>query len=247
MLRRGIHSELFLLAYAKPESGYGIARRHQDTIRRPDTSKTSKALDRLEESGYLYLKNKKYYPNFEKLSYELFRYLNSKDIKLDEIESKFFKRLIEENLFFMFLGQDTLYRILIQPTRIHHIDALQIICSHVGMMCTQIARSRKMNISILTEDAKRKSISKISEEFDIDILDANKEIETIFKGSKFIRKKKIDAAKSIDDPMKSLVLGIAILEKAPLSMLEKLEHLWENHDGFKIGASVHDPVKALFS
>jgi|APSaa5957512535_1039671.scaffolds.fasta_scaffold107946_1 hypothetical protein len=234
LLRRGIHSELFLLAYVMPDTGYGIAKRHQDTKKRPDTSKTGKALERLEKADYLYLKNKKYYPNIEKLSYDLLEYLDSEGIELDVVESKLIKEILEQNSFFMLLGMDTLYRILTQPTRIHHIDALQVISNHIGMMCTFGLIPEKNNKKTINK-TKRKSISNISKELDTDIQIINKKMETSIKGSKSIRKKKMESVNNLGNSIKGLILGSNILDKASTSTLKKLENLWDGHDGFEAG------------
>ena len=245
LLRRGIHSELFLLVYAQPDTGYGIAKRHQNTTKRPDTSKTSKALERLEKANYITLKNKKFHPNLEKLAYDLLEYLDSKDIQLDEIESKFIKDLLKQNSFFMILPQDVLYRILTQPPRIHHIDALQVICNHIGMMCTFFLMPKKDNKQVTTNATRRKTILQISDELDADILNVSDEMQTKIKGSKVTRKKKMETVNAFGSFMKSFILGSTILDKIPVSTLEKLENLWEQHEGFQIATLRPNNIKSL--
>lgn len=243
LLRRGIHSELFLLAYDKPDTGYGIAQRHQDTEKRPDTSKTSKALERLEKADYLYLKNKKYHPNVEKLSNDLLEYLDSEGIELDSVESNLIGEILEQNSFFMLLGMDILHRILTQTARIHHIDALQVISNHIGMMCTFYLMPKKNNKKLITDKTKRKSVSQISKELDVDAQKINDMMKKSIKGSKSTRKKKMEVVNNVGEHMKSLILGSKILDKASVSTLEKLENLWEQHDGYMAGITTSEKIR----
>jgi hypothetical protein len=235
LLRHGIHSELFLVAYSHPDTIYGIAKRHQDTENRPDTSKTGKALEKLEKAGYLYSKNKKYHPNIERLSKELSEYLSLEEINLTDREFTYIQQLLTKNDFFILLYNDVLYRILTQPPRIHHIDALQVICNNIGMMCTFFMMARKNNEQIVTAETKRKSISKISDELDKDIETVYKKMKYSVKGSKSIRKKKMNTVTHINNSMKSYILGNVILDKFQTETLEKLANLWEQHDGFQAG------------
>ncbi|MGY5149066.1 MAG: hypothetical protein ACW9W3_03300 [Candidatus Nitrosopumilus sp. bin_68KS] len=243
LLRRGIHSELFLLAYDKPESGYGIAQRHQDTTKRPDTSKIGNALDRLVTANYLHIKNKKYHPNFEKLSEDLFGYLSSKRVELYEHESKILKEMVKQNFIFLFLGKDVLYRMLIQPLRIHHIDALDVISNHIGMMCTFYKMLKNKNSVIISDEAKRKSISKISEELDDEISNVNEDMKKSFKGSKSIKKQKMSALDGVNSLMKSLILTSKILDKSTIETVEKLGNLWDQRDGFQIGIETSEKLR----
>ena len=235
MLRRGIHSELFLLAYVKPDTGYRIAQKHQDTTKRPDTSKTSKALNRLEKANYIILKNNKYHPNIEKLSCDLAEYLNSEAIELDETESKFIKDLLTQNPFSTILGQDVLYRMLIQSTKIHHIDALKVISNHIGMICTFYLMPKKNDEKTVTNKTKNKTISKLSKELHVDVQKVNETVKKLIKGSKSVRNKKMNSVNDFGSFMKSFILASTILDKTSIVTLEKLEHLWEQHDGFEIG------------
>lgn len=245
LLRHGIHSELFLLAYSKPDTIYGIAKRHQDTEKRPDTSKTGIALDKLEKAGYLYLKNKKYHPNIERLSKELSEYLSLQEIELDDHEFTYIQQLLTENDFFMLLSMDVLHRILTQPPRIHHINALQVICNNIGMMCTFFMLSKKNNEKIITDETKMKSILKISDELDKDIAPIYKKMEQTIKGNKSLRKRKMNTVSHINNSMKSYILGNIVLDKFQISTLEKLEKLWEWHDGFQAGIETSEKFKDM--
>ena len=60
-------------------------------------------------------------------------------------------------------------------------------------------------------------------------------MENSLKGSKSIRKKKMETVNYFGDSMKSLIVGSKILDKASIQTLEKLENLWEWHDGFEAG------------
>lgn len=60
------------------------------------------------------------------------------------------------------------------------------------------------------------------------------------RGSKSIKKKKPNSVNDFGNFVKSLILGSVILEKVSTSTLEKLEKLWEQHDGFQVGTSMYE-------
>lgn len=234
LLRRGIHSELFLMAYVMPNTGYRISQMLRQTDKRPDTSKTNPALKKLENAGYVVFKNKKYHSNLDRVLKEMKLFLDSKSIFLDEYEMKFLSNLLGENFFSMFVGADAIIRILSQPSKIHHIDALEVICNNVGMMCTFALQTRKKNPE--NDTTMKKSVSGISKELDGEILLINEKMEKSTKGSKSVKKRKMSAIDSLNSIMKSFILESIILEKTNTSTLEKLEVLWDQRTGYMIGS-----------
>ena len=57
MIEKGLASELFLLAFLIPDSGYGLAQRLQNTTRTPNTSKIYPVLNKLVKAKYLKKEN----------------------------------------------------------------------------------------------------------------------------------------------------------------------------------------------
>lgn len=256
LLRHGLSSEVFLLAYYLPDSGFGIAKRYErirkmpsttpnidaypnfpTKSKRPATAKISQELKKLVSDDYLVLKDRKYRANFERLTVDIESRLNLLDIILDSAEKIFLYRLLQQNYFFTFSSFDTLYEIKTQPKRIHHIDAIEEFCNKIGMFCT-VALHSKENESDKLQPNSGKTIEQINEELE----EITKSINTEFlrKYKKSMRKNKQLAINLTSYTMKSLIVSVIILNRLPLSTAKKLAPLWDQSYGFKIGVMMSE-------
>ncbi len=251
LLRHGLSSEVFLLAYYIPDSGLGIARRYESIrhgikkmptsiefphlpqkAKRPANDKISQELKKLVSEGYLVIKNKKYYASAERLVNEIVIRLNLMGIELESNEKIFLNRLLQQNYFFTFTSFDTLSEIGDQPKRIHHVDAINKFCTKIGMMCTLASHSKEKNPN-QTHQNSDKSIERINEELE----EITESINTKFlkKYKKSIRKRKHRSVSLINSTMKSVVVSTIILDRLPINTLKKFALLWDQHYGFQMG------------
>lgn len=247
MLRKGLTSELFYLAFLMPDSGYALAQRSQNTKKTPNTSKTGPALKKLQDAGYLVRKEDgKLYPITEKLSADVISYLeNEMDISLEDGEAKILKNMLSENGYFLFVGMDIFSEIENRPTASHNIDALKTICDKIGLICATILESKKKSGN--PEPVNRKSFEEIQKELKEFVKDTNIKMETSIKGKKSVRNNKMESINMATEGMKSFIMMSILFEKIPNDTIQKFANLWSQYLGFQIGIAIAnmDPKKLL--
>lgn len=250
MLRKGLTSELFFLAFLVPETGYTLAQRLQGTKKTPNTSKTTLALKKLEKDGYLRREEDgKYHHVPEKLVRELIDYLkNEQETILDEKEKRILRNLVSENYFFIFAAHDVIHKMIDRPKGIHDLDTLKTISDKIGFISALILESKKKrgdsNKPIINQ-----SFEKNQEDLAKFVVETNKMMEAKIKGKKSVRNKKMKSVNILNNVMKSMLMIGILFHKVPDTTIEKFACLWAQYDGFRFGTNIRDvnPIGLLNS
>lgn len=248
MLRKGLTSELFYLAFLMPDSGYALAQRSQNTKKTPNTSKTGPALKKLENAGYLRREEGKWYPNPERLSSDIIEYLEEEiGIALDGEEEKILKKMFTESIFFMFVGFDIFQEIEDRPKNSHNVDALKYISDKIGLISAVMLESKKKAGNLTPKN--NKSFEQIQKELDESIKDINNKMETKIQGKKSVRNKKMESIDLLNKGVKSFIMMAILFDKIPNETIEKFAFLWSQYLGFQIGIGLSnkDPMEFLNS
>lgn len=237
MLRKGLTSELFYLAFLIPDSGYALAQRSQGTKKTPNTGKTTPALRKLVKAGYLIRKEKKLYPVPEKLADAIINYLEDEiEVTLEDIEKRILKNMLSENMFFLFVGFDVFQEIEERPMNSHKIDALKNIADKIGFISALMLESKKKSGTNIPVN--QKSFEQIQQELEEFVQNTNKTMETKVKGRKSIRNKKMDSVSILNNAMKSFIMMGVLFDKIPNETIEKFANLWSQYQGFQIGVNI---------
>ncbi|MGI0046759.1 MAG: hypothetical protein ACREBB_06175 [Nitrosotalea sp.] len=236
MIESGLSSELFLLAFLIPDSGYRLAQRLQNTKSTPNTSKIYPNLNKLVASGYLIKKDNKFVHNPDRLVEDIAVYLESKGHDITNDEIKIIRNILTNGTFFNILSVDIITYMQQRPTRIHEINALEVFCNKIGMLAS-LTWVRKMNKPepMFTTAILGQSFDK----FHQDLTESTDEImDNMYpkiRGSKSIKEKKMDGIELINETMKSMLMIGFILEKIPERTIKKFCLLWDQFSGFRSG------------
>jgi len=257
MLRKGLTSELFFLAFLQPETGYRLAQMLQGSKKTPNTSKTSTALKKLEKAGYLRRKEDgKFYHVPEKLAQELFDYLeNEQGVILDEKEKKILRNLISENYYFIFAAHEVIHKMIDRPKGTHDLDAIKTISDKIGQIFAVHLKLKK-KYSSSNKPKNNQSFEKIQEDLSKFVKDSNMKMEAIIRNKRFTRiekklgkkytyNEKMKSINLLNNTMKSSIMIGVLFEKIPDTTLEKFAYLWDQYYGFQIGINLSNvnPMK----
>ena len=255
LIRTGLSSELFLLALLKPDSGYELAKRLQNTDKTPSTGKIYPVLKSLTTQKYLKYDSskKKYFPNLNRLVSDISELLRSKNIFLDEDEIKLLSLMLARREFFSAMFSDVLEQLNNQPKGVHKIDALGVFSNRIGAFAVVFSFARKHHPTVIKKlpPSRESTVEQIIGEFEE--MDKDWENSDVFQIDKIMSKDKIfnqylTQSKLPDDiikPIFDLFFGLfksmpslMVMFSAPQNTLEKLSNLWDQHEGFKIGVDM---------
>lgn len=153
LIRSGLASEYFLLAFLEPRSAYKLGQIIQNTTGKPDSSMITPHIDALKKSGYLFgEKGEKLSPNLDKLISEINVILSQKHIPLDKKESDFLLSVLQDRTFFQIVTNEIIRDIQNQPFRIHNIDALSIISEKLGFISSMFLLIKTLNPNADNQD-----------------------------------------------------------------------------------------------
>lgn len=246
MIRTGLSSELFLLALLKPDSGYGLAKRLQNTDKTPSTGKIYPVLKSLTTEKYLKYNSdkKKYFPNINKVVSDIVDVMHSKNKSLDGDEIKLLNLMLDRRDFLNALSDDVLVQLNKQPKGIHKIDALSVFCNKIGMLSAFFSFSKQYDPRYV------KTLSGYEERTIVEILAMfekfgkewekidNEPIDEKFNEIMIQSKIPLDIIKPVFDVILSAfksMPSIVAMIIAPQNTLEKLSNLWDQYEGFKLG------------
>ena len=260
MLRKGLTSELFFLAFLQPETGYTLAQRLHGSKKTPNTSKTSIALKKLETAGYLRRgEDGKFHHVPEKLVQELIDYLkNEQGVILDEKEKKILRHLISENYSFFFASHEVIHKMLDSPKGTHDLDAIKTISDKIGQISAiQLELKKKYSSNIPKTN---QPFGKIQEDLSKFVEVENKNWEALFKWKKFTQfekkigieytlKEKMKAVDTFNNILKSERMIEILFDKIPDTTIEKFAYLWSQYSGFQLGLNLPNikPMKLMNS
>ncbi len=254
MLRKGLTSELFFLAFLQPETGYKLAQnlqRMQSSKKIPNTSKTHPALKKLEEAGYLRREDDgKFHYVPEKLVQELIDYLKKEqDTVIDAKEKKFLNYLMSENYFFFHASHEVIHRMIGRPKRTHDLDSIKTISDKIGQICAMQLEIKKKYRS--NKPKTNQSFEKIQKDLSKFVEVENKKMEALFKlkqikqiekkiGRETTLKEKMIGIDMLNKTLKSKILIEALFDKIPNTTIEKFAYLWSQYYGFQIGINTQN-------
>ncbi len=249
MLRKGLTSELFFLAFLQPETGYTLAQRLQGSKKTPNTSKTSIALKKLEKAGYLRREEDgKFYHIPEKLVQELIDYLkNEQGVILDEKEKKILRHLISENYSFFFASHEVIHKMLDRPNGTHDLDAIKTISDKIGQISAEHLELKKKYGSNIPKT--NQPFEKTQEDLSKFVEVENKKWEALFRWKKFTQiekkrgieftlKEKMKAVNTFNNTVKSSMMIEILFDKMPDTTIEKFAYLWSQYYGFQLGLNL---------
>jgi len=163
LLRKGVTSEYFLVAFLKTKSAFGLGQiiQKRSAI---NPKNLYPHIDKLKDTGYVLEKDKKIYPNLRKLVKIInAEFLITKDMALTEKEEKFLVSVFENRQFFEKMSNDLIRTITRQKNRVHQIDALEIISDKIGFFASIFLLSKSMN----SDPNKPQSMEEIKENFEL--------------------------------------------------------------------------------
>lgn len=249
MLESGLSSELFLLAYAYPNSGYKYAQIIQNTAKMPNTSKIYPILQELKDKDYLILKNDKYYPNTVRLFEEITKHLSKNKYEFSETELKHIKNIALNREFFLFLLPDVIDLIQNQEKRVHNINALEYICEKIGYFASSylLLKSHFPDIGKINHQNTEyyKSIEQISTELDDSLLEITEKMSKSIGGRKSIKKKKMKTVDLLSQSIKALILYNVIFSKIPDETIKKISTMWKQTGGFDIAIDLFEFIQKV--
>ena len=251
MLRKGLTSELFFLAFLQPETGYTLAQRLQGSKKIPNTSKTSTSLKKLEKAEYLRRdKDGKLHHVPEKLVQELIDYLkNEQGVILDEKEKKILRHLISENYSFFFASHEVIHKMLDRPKRTHDLDAIKTISDKIGEISAIHLELKKKYSSNIPKT--NQPFEKIQEDLSKSVEVENKKWEALFRWKKFTQiekkrgieytlKEKMKSIDTFNNIVKSRKMIEILFDQISDTTIEKFAYLWSQYYGFQIGINIPD-------
>lgn len=247
LIRTGLTSELFLLAFFRPDTAYVFAQRLQNTKTKPNTGKIYPAIKSLTNAGYLKHFENKFYPNYTKLISDINKELKKKNKSLKEDEVKIIELILKHGQIFWILSFNALQKLIKQKNGVHKVDALQTICDIIGEWATiwLFKREREANI--------KKSISKLEissyQKFVSIFNELDKELSDIptklnLKMEQYITDKKNEFDKLSNNELEFIKDGrnfirsipsFIVFGLVPKNTLRKMSMLWTQHDGFNLG------------
>lgn len=233
VLRKGLSSELVLMAFLMPDSGYKFGQRLQNTKRVPNTSKIYPALENLVKAGYLTYDKNKYHHNPAKITEDLIDYLKYYDVLVEENEKKILENILTSGIFFNILSEDVYVELDTRQGRSHGVDALEFFRNNIGLLCTMFSHLKKSN---LQPDLQiQESFGKVNENMSSLVEQINETMHTNLEARASFKKKKLDSIDRVANLMKSMVLLTVAFQKLPDETLEKFAYLWDQHQGFVYG------------
>lgn len=236
MIESGLPSELFLLAFLIPDSGYGLAQRLQNTKSVPNTSKIYPVLRKLVASGYLVKRDGKFAHNPDRLVEDIMVYLESKGHDIANDELKIIRNLLTNGMFFNILSADILLYMQKRPTGLHEINALEVFCNKIGMLAS-LTWMRKKNESeqMFTTAVLSQSFEKFHQNLTTSTDEIMNSMYPKIRGSKSIKERKTDGMELLMETMKSMLMIGFIFEKIPEQTMKKFCLLWDQFSGFRLG------------
>lgn len=222
------------MAFLLPDSGYKMAQRLQNTKSVPSTSKVYPALEKLVKAGYLTYDKNKYRHNPARLVEDLIDHLWHYDVAIEENEKKILQNMLTSGYIFNMLSTDVYEELHTRKSGSHDIDALEFFRNKIGMFSTMFLHLKK--ISPQPEEPIRESFEKINEQMSGLVEHVNSAMSARLKGSATYKKNKMFTYDLLSNTMKSMVLLTIVFQRIPDSTLEKFSQLWDQYQGFMMGA-----------
>ena len=165
MIRSGLTSEYFLLAFLEPRSAYKLGQIVQNTTDKPDSSMMTPHINALKNSDYLLgEKKEKLSPNLTKLISEInTTFLSQKQDMLDKNESDLLVSLLRDRTFFQLVSKEITQDIQGQQFRTHNIDALKIISDKLGLIAAMFLLLKILNPDTKQQDDSQQTKEEIDE------------------------------------------------------------------------------------
>lgn len=242
MIKEGLPSELFLLAFHRPGTGYDLTKRRQNS--RTSRSQTYKILDKLVSKGILIKHENKYRHEPSVLLQNMKEYLDKNYPDFGHAEMKYVEMFLSLGSVLSIFALLDMELLLAMEEK---ADAMESLCQSIGILVASYQYAKKYYISKFvtnnSSDVSRISTSRKSFEGEMQDIEHlknqfNEKMRKKLKGSKNAQEKKMVTIKTYGDMLGSFLLYSYICEKIPDDMLNKFCKLWDQYMGMECAMEI---------